>query len=492
MSAVIKPEMNKPNIVYILADDMGYGDVSALNENCVFKTPAFDSICENGMAFTDAHASSSLCSPSRYSILTGRYPWRSRMKSGVLGGYSKALIDPERLTVGKMLQNQGYKTAAIGKWHLGMDFAGSFTGQPGLANCPEVDFNGVIKNAPTTRGFDYFYGISASLDMPPYIYIENDRFTALPTHEVSDTGKRLYRRGPTADDFVHSEVLQRLTKKSLEIIDKWAEQPFFLYFPLSAPHTPILPSAEFLGKSKTNEYGDFVLMCDDLVSQIIRKLKEKNILENTILIFTSDNGPAPMCDLEELARAGHRPNYHFRGHKADIYEGGNRIPLLLQWPAFVPGGKLCDQTVCLSDLMATLADLLGIELPPDSAEDSVSNLALWKNPGNDPVRSETVHQSADGSLAIRSGKWKLEMCPGSGGWSWPKPGEEPPGSPRFQLYDLSADIGEQRNVISENPETVSLLRKRLAEIIRLGRSTPGIPVKNDDDIVWDTVKWLSD
>ena len=260
--------MQKPNLIYILADDMGYGDVSALNEKSVFKTPAFDSICENGIAFTDAHASSSVCTPSRYSILTGRYPWRSRMKKGVLGGYSKALIDLSRLTIGKMLQKQGYKTAAIGKWHLGMDFAGNFEEEPGMAPCPGVDYGGKIENAPITRGFDYFYGISASLDMPPYIYIENDRFTALPTHETEDSGKRFYRKGPTADNFVHADVLPHLTEKAINIIEDWAAEPFFLYFPLPAPHTPILPSPRFQGKSNTNEYGDFVLMCDDLVAQI--------------------------------------------------------------------------------------------------------------------------------------------------------------------------------------------------------------------------------
>ncbi|MCL2879891.1 MAG: arylsulfatase [Treponema sp.] len=486
--------MNKPNLIYILADDMGYGDVSALNEKCAFKTPAFDSIFENGIAFTDAHASSAVCSPSRYSILTGRYPWRSRMKTGVLGGYSKALIRPERLTVGKMLQKEGYKTAAIGKWHLGMDFAGDFTEQPRYSQCPDVDFGSKIENAPVTRGFDYYYGISASLDMPPYVYIENDRFTAVPERSIEgEKGKRLYRSGPIADDFVLEDVLPCLTKKALDVIDNWAGEPFFLYFPLPAPHTPILPSPEFQGKSNTNEYGDFVLMCDDVVAQIIQKMKDRGIYDNTILVYTSDNGCSPLADFKELADAGHNPSYHFRGHKADIYEGGHRIPLLLQWPAMIQKGKRCSQTVCLSDLMATMADLLGIHLPEDAAEDSVSNLPLWKNPEHCPViRQDTVHESINGSVSIRSGKWKLEMCPGSGGWSWPKPGEEAPDSPGFQLYDLENDVGEKINVINEYPDIVPPMRKRLAEIIRTGRSTPGAAQPNEGEAVWDTIRWLNE
>jgi arylsulfatase A-like enzyme len=471
---------------------MGYGDVSALNEHCGFKTPAFDDICTHGIAFTDAHASSAVCTPSRYSILTGRYNWRSRLKKYVLGGYSKALIENGRLTLASMLREQGYRTAAIGKWHLGMDLAGDFEEAPAFAPCPGVDYRGKIKNAPVDQGFDYFYGISASLDMPPYIYIENDHFTALPTHDTEGSGKGFWRKGPTAEDFDHREVLPRLTEKALDRIDLWAGSPFFLYFPLPAPHTPILPAPRFRYKSGTNEYGDFVLMCDDVVSQIIQKLKDRGIYENTILLFTSDNGCSPEADFEELARKGHNPSYHFRGHKADIYEGGHRIPLVVQWPQVIPPGERCGQTVCLSDIMATMAACLGLTLPENAGEDSISNLPLWKNPQGDPVRTETVHQSIDGSLSIRRGDWKLEMCPGSGGWSPPKPGEEPEGAPRFQLYNLGADIGEQRNLINEHPRMSAELRARLTEIVRLGRSTPGAPQPNTGAPLWDAVRWLEE
>lgn len=484
----------QPNVIYILADDMGYGDVSALNENSAFQTPHFDALCEGGMAFTDAHATSAVCSPSRYSILTGRYNWRSWLKKMVLSGYATPLVEEGRLTVAEMFRQNGYRTAAVGKWHLGMDFAKTpeFVEAEEYEASPGVDYGGKIENGPTTRGFDYYYGISASLDMPPYIYIENDRFTMLPDHETEDTGKRYWRLGPTAPDFRHEEVLDHLADKSLELIEKYKDEPFFLYFPLPAPHTPILPSKEFQGKSGTNEYGDFVLHCDDVVGRITAKLRELGLEENTLVIFTSDNGCSPTADFEELGAAGHNPNYVFRGHKADIYEGGHRVPLLMKWPAVIPAGKRCDQVVCLCDFMATMADYLGVSLPDNAAEDSVSNLPLWKGGIDKPVREHIVHQSIDGSLSIREGSMKLELCPGSGGWSYPAPGEETADMPRFQLYDLNADIGERRNLIEEQPEMSRRLRWVLKGYVFAGRSTPGAPQQNNGEPIWDTIKWIEE
>lgn len=227
-------------------------------------------------------------------------------------------------------------------------------------------------------------------------------------------------------------------------MEEYREEPFFLYFPMPAPHTPILPASQFCGKSGTNEYGDFVLHCDDVAGRIDRKLKELGLYENTIVIYTSDNGCSPMADYPELLSQGHNPSYVFRGTKADIYEGGHRIPLIVQWPDRVPEGRRCSRIVCLCDIMATMADILGISLDAETAVDSVSNLPLWLNPDEEEVRADLIHQSIDGSLSIRKGKFKLEMCPGSGGWSEPKPGEEPEGAPSFQLYDLSEDIGERK------------------------------------------------
>ena len=483
-----------PNIIYILADDMGYGDISALNENCPYETPNFDALAGNGIAFTDAHATSAVCTPSRYGILTGRYNWRSSLKSYVIGGYSSPLIEPEQSTVASMLQTHGYRTAAIGKWHLGMDFAKTpdFYELPDFDACEGVDYSKKIENSPIAYGFDYYYGISGSLDMPPYIYIENDRFTSLPDHVTKGTGKGFFREGPTAPDFVHENVLDELTDKVLDTIQEYQKQdsPFFLYYAMPAPHTPILPALQFQGKSGTNEYGDFVLHCDDVVGRIRNKLQELGIQDNTILIYTSDNGCSPMANYEELLAAGHNPSYVFRGTKADIYEGGHRIPLLVEWPERIPKGKQCERIVCLSDLMATLADLLEIPLGDADAVDSVSNLPLWDDPESGEVREDLVHQSIDGSLSIRIGQYKLEMCPGSGGWSDPKSGEEDADAPRFQLYDLSQDIGERTNIIEEHPEIAKRMRKILKAHVLNGRSTPGAPQKNTGGSVWETVNWL--
>lgn len=481
----------KPNVIYVLADDLGYGDVSALNERAAFKTPQLDLLAAEGIAFTDAHASSAVCTPSRYSILTGRYNWRSALKSGVLGGYSPPLLEEGLMTVGDLFQRCGYQTACVGKWHLGMQFATEegFAIAPDFEACAGVDFGGPIGRSPVTNGFDYFYGISASLDMPPYVYIENDRFTSLPDHESQGSGKGFWRKGPTAPDFKHQEVLPRLTEKVLSKIEEYQDQPFFLYFPLPAPHTPILPSDAFRGKSGTNEYGDFVLMVDDVMRRIDDKLKALGLYEDTILLFTSDNGCSPMADFAQLAACGHHPSYVFRGHKADIYEGGHRIPLLVRWPGRIRGGGRCGQTVCLSDFMATMAELLAIRLPDSAGVDSVSNLPLWLNAEGPPVREDVVHQSIDGSLAIRSGRHKLVLCPGSGGWSAPRPGEDE-GLPAFQLFDMEADVSERVNLIDRLPSLAAQLKQRLEAYIRQGRSTPGQAQQNTGASAWEAIAWM--
>ena len=327
--------------------------------------------------------------------------------------------------------------------------------------------------------------------MPPYVYIENNRVTELPDHDTENSSQGFWRKGPTAPDFKHEEVLPHLTEKALSLIDDWAGQPFFLYFPLPAPHTPILPVGEFVGKSGTNCYGDFVLMCDDVVGRIMQKLKDTGMEKNTILIYTSDNGCSPAADYETLSRFGHNPSYVFRGHKADIYEGGHRIPLIVKWPEKIEAGKVSDEPVCLTDFMATVADIAGVSLPDHAGEDSVSNFPLWI--GNDhisPLREAIVHHSIDGSFSIRKGNWKLEMCPGSGGWSYPKPGMEPEGSPPFQLYNLDSDVGEKKNCFEQYPEIVMELRDLLAKYVREGRSTPGKPQKNTGAEYWEQLYWM--
>lgn len=480
----------RPNIIYILADDMGYGDVSCLNEHSKICTAHIDRLGREGLSCRDAHASSAVCTPSRYSILTGRYNFRSQLKAGVTGGYSRPLLETGRMTVGSFLQRHGYHTACIGKWHLGL-------GWPlRSADHTDIDYGEAITDGPTHHGFDAFFGISASLDMPPYVYIENDRVTAPPDRETAgEKGKRFYRPGPVAPDFDIEQVLPTLTDRAVRYVRQRAaaDEPFFLYFPLPAPHTPILPLPEFQGRSGTNAYGDFCLQVDDVVGQLLDVLDEQGIAQNTIIAFTSDNGCSPMADFDELHALGHQPSYVFRGHKADIYEGGHRVPLLIRWPEVIAPGSATDQTLCLTDLLATCAQIVGDTLPDDAGEDSVSNLPVWRGDAlSKPLREATVHTSIDGSLSVRQGRWKLEMCAGSGGWSAPKPGPDCAGLPLMQLYDLDADIGERRNLVSERPDIVAQLREVLTTCIRRGRSTPGAEQENWGGCDWQQLWWMRD
>jgi arylsulfatase A-like enzyme len=478
----------RPNIIYILADDMGYGDVSSLNPDSKIRTTHIDRVAANGMVFRDAHSSSAVCTPSRYSILTGRYNWRSWLKAGVTFGYSGPVIEEGRTTVGSFLKKHGYKTTCIGKWHLGWDWPKNGSDET------DVDFSRPITNGPTTRGFDSFFGIAASLDMPPYVYLEDDRPTAPPDHTVEgDTGKRLMREGPTGPDFEHEDVLPTLTRKAVEFIDEAAadEAPFFLYLPLPAPHTPILPTEAFRGKSGINEYGDFCLQVDDVVGQVALALDRNGITDQTILVFTSDNGCSPLVDYEELAGYGHNPSHIYRGHKADIYEGGHRIPLVIQWPERIAPGQSSSDTVCLADLLATCAEVLGTDLADNEGEDSVSMLPVWEGRSLDrSLREATVHHSVNGSFSIRKGKWKLEMCAGSGGWSPPRPGVECEGLPPIQLYDLASDPGETNNVYDRHPDVVKELENLLTRYVRDGRSTPGSPQENHGGTGWEQLWWM--
>ncbi len=421
ITACKKENTIKPNIIFILADDLGYGDISCFNENSKVETPFIDKLASEGVIFTDAHTSSAVCTPTRYGILTGRYNWRSTLKNGVLGGYSKALIPQERTTIAGFLKENGYKTAGFGKWHLGWDWASPDSGDGGMDNIKDpsaatfdassykVDFSKKVKNGPATLGFDYFYGFCGSLDMAPYVWIENDMPTMIPTKETVNKGSQTWwRKGPTSDDFVHEQVLPDITKKTVKFINENAngDKPFFIYMPLPAPHTPILPTKEFQGKSGLdNPYGDFVIMVDWVVGQVKQALIEQGIAENTILIFTSDNGCSPQADFSQLETKGHDPSYVFRGHKADIYEGGHRVPYVVSWPAKVKPG-VTDQLLCTTDLFATVAEIVGADFSDNVAEDSYSFLPALKLKSNSVVRESIVHHSINGSFAYRKGDWK--------------------------------------------------------------------------------------
>lgn len=472
-----------PNIIFILADDMGYGDVSYMDPNSKIKTENLDRMASEGVVFTDAHSSSSVSTPTRYGILTGRYNWRSTMKQSVLNGYSKALIAPGRETLASMLKKQGYATAGIGKWHLGWDWNNIDAG------IDSVDFSKPVANGPTTRGFDYYYGFCGSLDMSPYVYIENDMPTSLPDRVTENKGKySWWRKGPTGADFVHAEVLPNLIDRACSYVKEKAssEQPYFLYLPLPAPHTPILPVEEFRGKSGLGEYGDFVLMVDAMVGRVLQAVKESGEDENTIVVFTTDNGCSPAAGIPELIAQGHYPNSIYRGHKADLFDGGHRVPCIMRWPGGAKPHRV-DQTVCLTDFYATFAALNGYTLDDTEGEDSYNLLpAIASETGVAPIREATVHHSIAGQFTIRRGEWKLLLSPSSGGWSAPKPNDSTAlaSLPPVQLYNMKTDPSEQKNVEAQHPEKVAELRSLLVKYVEEGRSTPGKPQKNDGDYPW--------
>lgn len=477
-----------PNIVYILADDLGYGDIAAYNPAGKIPTPNIDKLAEEGMRFTDAHTSSAVCTPTRYGILTGRYNWRSPLKSGVLTGKSRALIPPSRTTVASMLKKAGYRTAFVGKWHLGWDWALKDSTLPtgegwNAGDFANIDFTRPITNGPKDLGFDYSYGHSGSLDMAPYVYVENGNITAEVDRVTVDTGKYTWwREGPTAADFVHDDVTPHFFRKSMAYLKDREEEtkPFFLYLALPSPHTPILPTQKWLGKSGLNPYADFVMMVDHYVGELLSELDALGLADNTMVVFTSDNGCSPQANFQVLAEKGHRPSGPFRGHKADIYEGGHRVPFIVRWPAIIEAGSQSEKTICTTDFMATCAELAEMELMDNEAEDSFSMLPLFKDPeASDFRREATVHHSINGSFAIRKDDFKLVLCPGSGGWSDPKPSSpQIKDMPPVQLFDLSKDPGERENLYLQYPEKVDELKALLATYIEEGRSTPGEKQQN--------------
>ncbi|MGD9420305.1 MAG: sulfatase family protein [Verrucomicrobiota bacterium JB025] len=463
-----------PNIVYILADDLGYGDVQALNpENGKIPTPQLDKLAAEGMVFTDAHSSSSVCTPTRYSIMTGRYNWRSRKQSGVLFGFDQPLIPTDRMTVAGLLKTRGYRTGMVGKWHLGLGLR-TPDGKPTkgkAAKVDGVDWSARIEGGPFDLGFDYWYGIAASLDMPPYIFIENDRFVGKCT-----TTKAFHRKGPAHADFEAVNVLDEIGRKSVEFIGKQkAGQPFFLYVPLTSPHAPIVPTDDWKGKSKLGLYGDFVMQTDAVVGRITAAVESADFSANTIIIVTSDNGCSKVADIPALKQQGHFPNARFRGSKSDIWDGGHRVPFIVRWPAGVKAGSSCAETICLTDLMATCAELTGGNVPDNAGEDSVSFAPALKGGPIVSSRKGVVHHSVSGQFAYRMGKWKILLTKGSGGWTKEAMAVDAPA----QFYDMEADPGEQKNLYHSNPEVFERLLAQLESDVKRGRSTAGPEQKND-------------
>jgi arylsulfatase A-like enzyme len=490
LSAVEARRRELPNIIFILADDMGYGDLACQNPASKIPTPNLDRLAAEGMRFTDAHSPSAVCSPTRYGALTGRYAWRTRLKKGVLWCWDKPLIDPDRLTVGKLLQAHGYDTACIGKWHLGWNWPTTDGQDPvGMGkNAPDaganVDFARPIADGPTTRGFDYYFGTDVP-NFPPYCFIENDRTVGVPT--VPKPKNMFGSPGPMLENWKLEDILPTLARKAEAYVDgkggrvnyeafrQTKGNPFFLYMPLTAPHTPIAPDAASRGQSRAGAYGDFVYEVDRVVGQVLQALERNNFSEDTLVVFTSDNG-SPGRDgtnmngpVNSVRKFGHSPSHIYRGIKADAWEGGHRVPFLARWPGRIEPGTVCDKTICHVDLIATCADMIGSGLPPDAAEDSFSFLPhLLGRPSAGPAREAVVHHSASGMFAIRRGKYKFIDGVGSGGWSGK--GDGLPG----QLYNLEIDPAEQNNLYDDSAyrSTVSDLKNLLERYKRQGHSRP--------------------
>ncbi|MDF9798285.1 arylsulfatase A [Catalinimonas alkaloidigena] len=455
-------EEKPPNVLFILVDDMGYGDVSAFNTNSKIPTPAINTLVSEGMRFTDAHAPAAVCVPSRYGLITGRYPIR---RTGIFNG---SWIEEDRMTLGSMLQEQGYTTACVGKWHLGM-------GENEKDPAPD----GKLSAGPVNRGFDYFYGIPASLDIPPYYYIENDQCVALPTDSIGDNNSpnvspiqgAFWRGGKIAPGFEHEEVLPHLRDKSLEFLKNHQQQsddPFFLYVALPAPHTPWLPLEEYQGKSDAGMYGDFVYQVDQTVGSILAYLEEAGIDEETLIFFSSDNGPVWFS--EDVERYEHSAVGPLNGMKGDAYEGGHRMPFVARWKGHIAENTNSNQLICFTDMMATMADLLDIFIDQENtAEDSYSFLPVLLNEApSAALRNDLLVESVYGLYAMREGDWVYINGPGSGGFSagYPRP-EGYPLEGEGQLYNLRDDLGQVKNLYSKNQAKADTLSQKLKRYLLL-------------------------
>jgi arylsulfatase A len=469
---------SRPNIVFILADDLGYGDPHCYNSDSKIPTPNIDRLAAQGLRFTDAHSPSAVCSPTRYGILTGRYAWRTRLKSSVLWSWDPPLIEPGRLTMPTMLRQHGYRTACIGKWHLGWNWPTTDDIRPKRRTAAtNVDFSKPITGGPLEVGFEYYFGDDVP-NFPPYCYIENDRTIGIPSAQKP---KEMFgAAGPMLPGWDLTEVMPTLTEKAVAYIESSAadpKRPFFLYFSLTAPHAPIAPATPFQGKSSAGHYGDFVHEVDWTVGQVMQALERTGLAEDTLIVFTSDNG-SPGRDgtnmqgpTGSVERFGHHPSGDWRGMKADIWEGGHRVPLLVRWPGRTPGAAISEELICQTDFFATFAAILDQPLADDAAEDSLNLLpTILGAPHQTPVREAVVHHSFHGMFAIRKGDWKLILGLGSGGFSKPARVEPAEGEPAGQLYNLASDPEETTNRYADEPQIVAELTALLEQYQDTGRS----------------------
>ena len=500
----------KPNILVILADDLGYGDVHCNNpERGKIPTPNIDRLAAQGMRFTDGHSSSGVCSPSRYTLLTGRYHWRTRLQRSIVGVFGEPLIVPDRMTIGTLAKQQGYRTACIGKWHLGWDWPVTKEQRPLLSPLKQPDdeagkpnkkaakagaaataeqiaawrdiFSKPIAGGPTTRGFDLYFGTDIP-NWPPFCFIENDRTLGIPTEFLPAeymVKNQASNQGPALKEWKLEGILPALGDRTIKFIDESVakKEPFLVYMPLTSPHTPLAVNPEWKDKSKLNLFADFVMETDAVVGRVLDALEKSGAADNTLVIFTADNGCAPYIGVEDLEKMGHYPSGPLRGYKADAWEGGHRVPFMVRWPGVVKPGSVCHQLVYQADLIRTFADVFSMKLPDTAGEDSFSLMPLLK--GDDkPIRENAVSASIGGTPALRSGTWKYIPAPGSGGWG--KGGDQ---SQPVQLYNLADDIGESKNLAAAMPDKVAGMKALLEKLITDGRSTPGALQKNDVEVV---------
>jgi len=515
-----QPELKLPNIVIIYADDLGYGDVQCYNPvKGKIQTPYMDQLAKEGMLFTDAHSSSAVCSPSRYTILTGRYHWRSRLQKGIVGLWGTPLISKERLTIGGLAKQKGYHTACIGKWHLGWDWPipdeKKDLFRPKEKNVKATKehqeawkevFSQEIPGGPTAVGFDEYFGTDVP-NWPPFCFIKNDHTVGIPDEFGAGNlfgRNQASNQGPSIENWKLENVLPALSDKSVDLIHRMAEStdPFLLYMPLTSPHTPLSVNKEWKGKSGLALYADLVMETDAVVGHVLDALEKTGKEDNTILIFTSDNGCAPyignttmeeardttfrswpwkrdkrdQMPVVEMEKKGHFPSGPLRGYKSDVWEGGHRVPFIVKWPGKVKPGSISSQLVHQADIMATIAEILELKLPPNAGEDSFSFLSILKS-DDQAIRENAVSTSISGYPSLRSGSWKLILGKGSCGWS---PGGD---SEPVQLYNLDNDIGETNNLAGEFPERVSEMKSLMEKIITDGRSSQGPKQQNDVDVI---------
>ncbi|MEO1528855.1 MAG: arylsulfatase [Planctomycetota bacterium] len=454
---------NLPHIVVIMVDDMGYGDPGCYNANSKIPTPHLNRLASDGMRFTDAHAPGPLCHLSRYGLMTGRYPFRANPGQW----RKKPTIAQDRMTIASLLSDSGYRTAMVGKWHLG--FA-------------EDGYDKPLPGGPIDRGFQSFFGIRASTDIPPYFYIRGNRAVEPPTAQIDANSSpgwtpiqgAFWRAGGIAPGLELNDVLPKFTDEAVRVIEEHADstpdQPMMLYLAYPAPHTPWLPSPEFVGKSNASMYGDFTVMVDAMIGRVLKALEQKGMKDDTLVIVTSDNGP--VWYEMDVNRFDHDSVGGLRGMKADAWEGGHRMPFVVRWPGVVSPGSVSRQTVCFTDLLATFASIVDVELPADAGPDSFSLLPILsgEQPNDKPIRPSFVMESGNKTMTVRIGDWKLIEGLGSGGFSKPSRVKPTADGPTGQLYNLADDPAEQRNRFEEQPQVVERLRTELSRVRDSGRS----------------------